>query len=123
MFAALEHVDSTNRRNNGRVEKPFPITYSLDGGRNWTPAYGLNISLGGVCVLVKKRFLGEQVSLRMTLDSSMCEMRVKPVWSIAGLYQNELAYHGMQFTAATAGDLERIQRWLAGQMSGVARVT
>lgn len=116
MFASLERLISPNRRSHPRLEKPFSIAYTLDSGATWTPAYGLNIGLGGVRVLVKKEFLTDEVTMRMSLDSSHCEIRVKPVWNIAGMYKGELAYqYGMQFAAASAADRELIERWLAGK--------
>lgn len=118
MFAALEDLLYAKRhaRRAQRVEKTFPLVFSEDNGSSWQPAYGLDMSLGGMKVFSRTPIPDGEVPLRITLGSAIVDLRARPVWHVVGKYQAKPAHeYGMQLVAATATARERIQRWVAGK--------
>jgi hypothetical protein len=57
------------RRKSKRLEKPFSIAYGADLGRTWTTAYGLNVGLGGMLVMVQKELTADEVPAPRTFES------------------------------------------------------
>lgn len=118
MFAALEDLLHQKARSNRpkRVEKTFPLLYSGDNGASWQPAYGLDMSVGGMKVFSRTPIPNGEVPMRVTLGSAVVDLRARPVWHVAGKYQAKPAHeYGMQLVAATATARERIQRWVGGK--------
>lgn len=118
MFGALEDLLYKKRhaRNSTRVKKTFPLLYSPDHGASWMPAYGLDISAGGMKIFSQTEIGEGEIPMRMTLDSCLIDVRVRPAWHTKGKYKDGIAHeYGMQLVAANAVDRERIRRWLAGE--------
>ena len=118
MFAALEDFLYKKRHARGapRVERTFPILYSPDSGKTWLPAYGLDMSLGGMKVFSRTPLPEGELQMRVSLDSTAIDLRVKTVWHVEGRYKKEKAHeYGAQLVSAGAADRERIARWLGGK--------
>src|SRR5690348_9136682 len=96
MFAGLAekllHHESEATRTEKRTKKPFLATYSLDNGATWLPAYGLNMSLDGMSILVQQELVDNELPLRLPLDSFVLDVRVRPVWHVAGRYRKGIAH-------------------------------
>lgn len=118
MFAALEELLSRKRQTGRakRVEKTFPLLYSDDNGSSWHPAYGLDMSVGGMKIFSPTALPDGEVPMRVSLGSAVVDVRARPVWHVLGKYQAKPAHeYGMQLVAATATARERIQRWIGGK--------
>jgi len=115
MFAALEDLLHQKRyaRRSKRLAKAFPLLYSDDNGSSWHPAYGLDMSLGGMRVFSRAPLPGGEVPVRVTLGTTVVDLRARPVWHLPGIYHGQPAHeYGMQLVAATATARERIARWV-----------
>lgn len=118
MFAALEDLLYKKRHARGtkRVERTFPILYSPDKGASWLPAYGLDMSLGGMKIFSRSPLPDGELPMRVSLDATAVDLRVKTVWHVEGRYKKETAHeYGVQLVSANAGDRERMTRWLDGK--------
>jgi len=118
MFAALEDLLYKKRhaRDSKRVERTFPILYSPDNGHSWLPAYGLDMSLSGMKIFSRSPLPQGELPMRVSLDATVVDLRVKTVWHVEGRYKKEKAHeYGVQLVSANAGDRERIGRWLGGK--------
>lgn len=118
MFFRLEDLLSPKRhaRNAPRTKRTFPVLFSPDHGQSWLPAYGLDVSLGGMRLFSQQPVPEGEVPLRVSLGRSVVDLRVKAAWHVSGHYKKGVGHeYGVQLTAANSHDREMLERWIGGK--------
>lgn len=101
-----------NRRRYPRKRKPYRASISYDGGLTQRPAIGLDISGGGLCVLLPDPAAKEEFEVRASLEERMVRIRARYVWQDAVNHQGKSAFrYGMRFTGISADDWDAIVRY------------
>jgi hypothetical protein len=101
-----------NRRKYPRKRKPYRAAVTFDGGVTQKPAIGLDISGGGLCVLLPEPAAKDEFEIRGVIEGRPVRMRAKAVWHDTVNHQGKSAYrYGMRFTGISADDWDAIIRY------------
>ncbi len=100
-----------NRRKFPRKRKPYRASYSVDGVAQ-RPAIGLDISGGGLCILIQESAPKDEFEIRATLDDRNIRLRAKTVWQDNVTHHGKTVFrYGMRFTGIPADDWDAIIRF------------
>ncbi len=98
-----------NRRKYPRRTGPFPAWVAV--GSQWTNCACLDISGSGLG-LVSPASLGEEVNLRVQIESRNIVIRAKRIWQQPGMTQGKPAWrYGFTFTGISADDWDAVVRF------------
>ena len=104
-----------NRRRYPRVKKSFRAAYTLDSN-TWQPALGVDMSGGGMCVLTQQEVGQPSFHLRMTLETRLINLRVRPVWNTKVNHNGKAVQcYGLQFISVGVEDWDAIMQWVTGK--------
>ncbi len=101
-----------NRRKYPRKRKPYRASISYDAGLTQKPAIGLDISGGGLCLLLPDPAAKEEFEVRASIEERTIRMRARYVWQDSVTHQGKSAFrYGMRFTGISADDWDAIVRY------------
>lgn len=88
-----------------------------EGGQlTYKPAIGLDISGGGVLLLLPVKLGAPECELKFVLGTRTIKSRARVVWSKSADHQGKPAWlHGMRFVGISADDWDAVIRFVTGQ--------
>jgi len=116
MFEELEDYRFSRRRAQRATHQKalVAVLYSPDDGRSWFPAYGVDLTLGGLKVICHGTLPEGQLPLRLTLGSSTLDIRARQVWHTVGEFKGApIQEYGMEILTLGSAGRDTISKWLA----------
>lgn len=99
-----------NRRRYQRRAGGFRIWFATDSG--WVSGTGIDISAGGMGVIVDRELVKGEVNFRLQLEDKAILARAKRIWVSQGTLQGRPVFrYGMQYTGIAADDWDALVRF------------
>ncbi|MBV8601930.1 MAG: PilZ domain-containing protein [Candidatus Eremiobacteraeota bacterium] len=106
-----------NRRENPRTTSAYRVSYSTNG-LTWSPAIGVDISTGGISVLLQKGLHKDEADFKLHLGGRDIPCRMSVIRH-EGAHHNGVVVHkyALKFAGIKSDDYDAISRWIKGATS------